>query len=183
MPNIIIPIAPGSEEMEAVICIDIFRRAGWNVSVVTFETEKQVTASRGVNLVADHYWSEINPNDYDIIIIPGGNGGTETLAAEPELLATLQTFDQAGKTIGAICAAARVLDAAAILRQRRYTCYPGVEAKITSGVHSTDTVVQHENLITSQGPGTAFDFALAVVASVETPEHAETLRQQMVLTR
>jgi protein deglycase len=180
MPTVLIPLADGVEEMEAVITIDILRRAQWNVTVAGLE-DGIVTASRGVRLVPDQTWSAIDPRAFDILMIPGGAGGAEHLAQDERVLETIRLFDRSGKRIGAVCAGPLVLQAAGILKGRQATCHPGVADKLTATIRLNDRVVVDRNLVTSQGPGTCFQFALALVCLVDGPEKAAALAQAMVL--
>ncbi len=181
MPNTLVLVADGSEEMEAIITIDVLRRAGWDVTIAAVKAECTITASRGVRIHADVCFDELEENVFDLIVLPGGKGGTDILSAKDTVRTLLQTHDATKKTIAAICAAPLILDKAGILRQRRYTCYPGLEEGITEGQHCNEDVVEDENLITSQGPGTTFAFALAIVERFEDKKTADALRRQMIL--
>lgn len=182
MQTILIPLAGGVEEMEAVIVIDVLRRARWTVTAAAIGGGLTLTASRGVQLVADVLWENIGDiGAFDGIVIPGGAGGTKTLCASSAVLGALQSFNRAGKHIGAICAGPLVLQAAGIIAGRRFTCYPGVEKEIHGAFHEPGKVVRDGNLITSRGPGTAFDFALAMIAAAEGDGTAAALRRQLVL--
>jgi protein deglycase len=183
MPATLILIADGTEEMEAVIVIDVLRRAGWPVTVAAVGEGRIITASRGVQLVADVSLQECDTATFDVLILPGGKGGTDVFTRDKGVQETLRAFDRDGRSIAAICAAPLALDAAGILRNRRYTCYPGMEREIGQGKHCRATVVHDDNLTTSQGPGTAFAFALALVAQFESKMAAEKLRRQMVIPR
>lgn len=182
MTKALVLVANGSEEMEAVITIDVLRRASWQVTVAAVNSDLTLTCSRGVRIQADAHLHAIDADTYDIIILPGGKAGAEQFAADEDVQALLKTFDQAGKTIAAICAAPLALHAADLLRHRQYTCYPGIESDITTGKHCNQRLVQDENIVTSQGPGTAFEFALALVAKFQDQQAADTLHQQMVLS-
>jgi len=182
MQTILIPLADGVEEMEAVIVIDVLRRARWEVTAAATGDRLAITASRGVHLVADILWQDVGSLDrFSGIVIPGGAGGTQALCADRDVLGALKTFNRTGRCIGAICAGPLVLQAAGILAGRRFTCYPGVEKEIHGAVHETANVVRDGNLITSRGPGTAFDFALAMIAAAEGDGTAAALRRQLVL--
>lgn len=182
MPTILVPLANGVEEIEAVIAIDVLRRARWSVTSVSMEGQLTVTASRGVKLVADTLWKDLGKlNRFDGIVIPGGAGGTQALCAHEAMLETLKSFNLNKKCIGAICAGPLVLQAAGLLAGRRFTCYPGVEKDIHNAFHSPENVVRDGNLITSRGPGTAFEFALALIAEQEGDGSATALRRQLVL--
>jgi DJ-1 family protein len=181
MPKTLVLIANGSEEMEAVIIIDVLRRAGWPVAVAAVGSCDTITASRGVRILADTLFDVTCAMSHDLLVLPGGKDGTDAFCRNPDVQHILQVFDAGNKPIAAICAAPLALEAAGILRDRCYTCYPGVEAQIQGGQHMRDTVVIDGNLITSQGPGTSFAFALALVELLENKKAADQLRRQMVL--
>lgn len=177
----LIPIANGSEEMEAVIVIDTLRRAEFDVTVASL-TPGTIEASRGVKLVGDTTWEEINPSDYDILLLPGGFGGTEAFMQHAGVQQAIKDFNAAGKWFGCICAAALALNEAGVLRGKRFTCYPGVEAKLPPEIQPVDEIVVVDgHLITSQGPGTAFEFALKVIAECGSPNLAAEVRMGLLL--
>jgi 4-methyl-5(b-hydroxyethyl)-thiazole monophosphate biosynthesis len=177
----LVPIANGSEEMEAVIIIDTLRRAQWDVTVAGL-TAGTITASRGVKLVPDTTWDQINPDDFDIILLPGGFGGTEALMAHAGVQQALKDFNEKGKWIGSICAAALALNEAGILEGKKFTCYPGVELKLPAGIQPVnEPVVVDGRLITSQGPGTAFEFALKIIAECDSPNKSAEVRAGLLL--
>lgn len=184
MASILVPLADGVEEMEAVIVVDVLRRAGWQVITAATGHSPLVTASRGVVLKADCLWLDAagqGTETVDGIVIPGGAGGAQALCRHEGVLEYLRTCDRNGRLIGAICAGPLVLQAAGILRGRRYTCYPGVQDGITGAHHCNEKTVRDDRLITSQGPGTAFDFALALIEAVDGAAEAATIRRQLVL--
>jgi len=177
----LVAIANGSEEMEAVIIIDTLRRAQWDVTVAGL-TAGTITASRGVKLVPDTTWDAVNPSDYDILLLPGGFGGTQEFMQHAGLQQALRDFHEKGKWIGAICAAALALNEAGILEGRRFTCYPGVEQKLPAHIQPVnEPVVVDGRLITSQGPGTAFEFALKVIAECGSPNASAEVRAGLLL--
>ena len=180
MTTALVPLADGVEEMEAVIIIDTLRRAKWTVTPVAIG-DATVTASRGVRLVADMTWETIQPLDYDVLIIPGGAPGVARLSAHPGVLTAIRDFHAAAKPIGAICAGPLVLQAAGILAGRHVTCHPGVARELTATQRRADRVVHDGNLITSQAPGTAFEFVLAILAAVDGPDAVAGVAPGLVL--
>jgi 4-methyl-5(b-hydroxyethyl)-thiazole monophosphate biosynthesis len=178
MPTVLVPLANGVEEMEAVIIIDVLRRAQWTVVTAGID-EGVVTASRGVRLLPDRPWAGVDPSGFDVLMIPGGGPGVERLLKDARLLAILRDFDRAGKWIGAVCAAPLVLQAAGILRGRRATCHPGVADRLTMTPRLDERVVVDGRLVTSQGPGTTMEFALAMVRLVDGDKKAQSLAQSM----
>ena len=180
MPKVLVAIADGSEEMEAVILVDTLRRADWEV-VIASASDTPVICSRGVRLVPDALWSKIDPSDFDILVLPGGGPGTEVLAGDPRVLETIRVFDAVGKRLAAICAAPLALQAAGILSGRRVTSHPSVKAQLTVPTYIEEDVVVDGNLVTSRGPGTAFAFALTLVRLSDGEDKADALARAMVL--
>ncbi len=177
----LVPIANGCEEIEAVIIIDTLRRAEWDVTVVGL-SEGTIEASHGVKLVPDTTWDRINPSDFDVLLLPGGFDGTVALSEHEGVQKALRDFNEKGKWIGSICAAALALHAAGILEGRKFTCYPGVEEKLPSNVQPVnEAVVVDGHLITGQGPGAAFEFSLKVIAECGSPNTAITVRAGLLL--
>ncbi len=166
MARVLVPLADGCEEMEAVIIIDTFRRAKWDVVAAGLKPGL-VTASRGVKLMPDATWDQVDLKSFDLIVLPGGGGGTDNLMNDERVLAALRDFNARGKIIAAICAAPQVLQKAGVVDGKRITCYPGVASKIARAQRVDDIVVEDGNVITSQGPGTSFAFALAIIARVD----------------
>ncbi|MGD9874299.1 MAG: DJ-1 family glyoxalase III [Kiritimatiellia bacterium] len=179
MHKILIAVAEGSEEMEAVITVDVMRRAGWEVTVAAI-APGPVICSRKVKLLPDREWREIDPLEYDALVIPGGAPGVDRLMKDGGVLETLRIFDECGKWICAICAGPLVLQAAGILKKQRLTCHPAVKEDLHTGMWMDEPVVRDGNLITSQGPGTCFEFALTIVSTLENPSAAQKIARGMV---
>ncbi len=179
--NVLIVLADGVEEMEAVILIDVLRRAEWHVVAAGLKPGP-VEASRQVKLIPDAVLEDVDVNSFDMLILPGGGQGTNVLMEDERVLALLRTFAAEKKMIAAICAAPHVLQKAGLLAGRKATCYPGLLDKLTGArEQSRDRVVQDGTIITSQGPGTAFEMALHLVAVTDGKEKAEGLAEDMVL--
>ncbi len=164
MPNVLIPIAEGFEEIEAVSLIDIMRRGGISVLVCALDDNMDVTGANGITLKAEGSVAGTDADDIDMIVLPGGWGGTNRLADDANVQNLLKAMDAKGKQIGAICAAPFALNAAGVLKGN-YTCYPSVEDKIRQEGYQGDRaqVVEDANVMTSRGPGTAICFGLAIV--------------------
>ncbi len=180
MPNVLVPIANGTEEMEAVIIIDILRRAQWTVTVAGIEPGL-LTASRGVRLMPDRPWADITPAEYDILMIPGGGPGVEQFLKFQPLLDTILQFYQADKWVGAVCAAPLTLQAAGILKGKQATCHPGVANRLTVTPRLAARTVVDGRIITSQGAGTTFDFALTLVRLADSPAKAQAIADSIGL--
>ncbi len=161
--KVLVPIADGTEEIEAVCIIDTLRRAGAEVTVASVDGI-QVTASRGVKLVADARIADCVRQTYDCIALPGGMPGAEHLRDSAELTGILKKQKQAGRLYGAICASPAVaLQPHGLLEGVKATCYPALQDKLDPAYVSNDRVVVDGNCVTSQGPATAIEFALRLV--------------------
>jgi len=161
--KVLVPIANGTEEIEAVCIIDTLRRAGAEVTVASVE-ELQITASRGVKLVADARISDCVDQTYDCIALPGGMPGAEHLRDSAPLIEKLKQQKQAGRLYGAICASpAVVLQPHGLLANVTAACFPSMRSKLDPAYASDEAVVVDGHCVTSQGPGTAIAFALKLV--------------------
>lgn len=164
MPRVLVPLAPGFEELEAVTVVDLLRRAG--VEVVTAGlADGPVRASRGVVVVPDTTLDRIADDDFDMIVLPGGLPGADHLNADPRIHRILRRTAAAGGYAAAICAAPKVLADAGLLDGRKATGYPGVLDRLN--LPRTEllqrAVVTDGRIVTSRGPGTAMDFALELI--------------------
>lgn len=166
--------------MEAVIIIDLLRRANWTVMVAGVESGL-LTASRGVRLMADRPWDQVDPKDYDILMIPGGGPGVEQFLKFTPLLDTIREFHQSGKWVGAVCAAPLTLQAAGILEGRKATCHPGVANRLTVTPRLKESTVVDGRIITSQGAGTTFEFALTMIRLADDAAKAQTIAESIGL--
>ena len=162
MAKVLVPLAQGCEELEAVTIIDILRRAGIEV-VAAGLAAGPVRASRGTVLLPDATLDEVQQQSFDMVVLPGGMPGSEHLKNDARLIALLQRTAAAGKHVAAICAAPMALHAAGLLQGKQATSYPGFLDGVAGVTVSASAVVQDGTVLTSRGPGTAMDFALALV--------------------
>jgi len=162
MARVLIPLADGLEETEAVTTIDILRRASIEVDTVGLD-EGFVTASRGVVLKPDRVIDDVQAGDYDMIALPGGGEGAKRLMADERLMSLLREHGQVGGWTAAICAAPKVLATAGLLSGLRVTSFPAWLDDEPDLTYSEDPVVMDARVVTSRGPGTAMDFALHLV--------------------
>ncbi len=181
MTRALVPMTDGTEEMEAVIVIDTLRRAKWDV-VAAGMKKGAITASRGVKIIPDAAWGEIDPSSFDLIVVPGGAKGVENLLKEERLHEAIRKLHQAGKIVAAVCAGPLVLQQAGVLAGRRITCHPDNASKVTQAQWVNEPVVIDGNVITSQGAGTCFKFALAIIAQVDGAEKSAAVARGMVAT-
>ena len=179
MIKALIPLANGTEEMEAVIIVDLLRRAQWEV-VVAGVDPGLLTASRGVRLMPDTVWTEVCPDDFDLLVIPGGAAGVERFLKFRPLLDCIIQFNQAHKWIGAVCAAPLTLQAAGILTGRKATCHPGVASRLTATPWLNESTVIDGHLVTSQGAGTSIEFALTLILLADSQAKASAIAGAIV---
>lgn len=181
MARVLVPIAEGSEELEAVTIIDLLRRADIEVCVAGLN-DGPVTMSRGTTIVPDASLAEVCDDDFDMIVLPGGLPGADHLDNDSRVHELLRSMADRGKYIGAICAAPKVLANAGLLDGKQATSYPGfLDIADRPQVRSTGGAVERDgNIITSRGPGTAMDFGLSLIEALEGPEKREEVESGLV---
>lgn len=175
--EILLPLAEGFEEIEAVTVIDVLSRAGMHVLTAGLPGS-QVKGSRGLVVMTDKRLDQVDPQGFDALILVGGNPGYINLGRSQKILQMVVKFNLDKKLIGAICAAPSILAKAGILEDRAATIYPGMERDIPRP--KGKSVVQDGNIITSQGPGTAMEFALKIVETIQGKNKMKELKEQLV---
>ncbi|MCI8632898.1 MAG: DJ-1/PfpI family protein [Lachnospiraceae bacterium] len=180
MKKVCVFLANGLEECEGLITIDILRRAGIEVTTASIHDERMIESSHKIRFEADALAKELSYEGFDMVILPGGLGGTQNLAASPLVAQVVREFVQRpDKQAAAICAAPSVLGELGLLKGRRATCYPGFEAKLLGAEATGEAVTEDGNIITGRGLGAAIPFALHLVSRLEGAEKAEEIRQQI----
>lgn len=171
-------LADGFEEIEALTTVDLLRRGGMTVETVSIYSRAEVKGANGISVVADRLFADVDFADADWLIAPGGMPGAANLHDFSPLNALLQKHFAAGGNVAAICAAPGVVLAPLdILRGRRATCYPGFEDACRAGGADmvTKRAVTDGNLVTGNGPSSAFKFALAILAAAKGQEVARAI--------
>jgi 4-methyl-5(b-hydroxyethyl)-thiazole monophosphate biosynthesis len=182
--KVIVLLAEGFEEVEAVTPVDYLRRAGLELCVAALGENRVVTSARGIPLVADTCLGELakQGGDWDAVLLPGGMPGAANLAASKETGLLLREMAAAGKLVGAICASpALVLAPLGLLAGRRFTCYPGLEKKVEGALWTEDPVAADGNIITSRGAGTAGRWAVALIGALLGPDAGEKVARSVLL--
>jgi protein deglycase len=179
MKRVLVPLAEGCEELEAVTVIDLLRRAGVEVIVAGLR-EGTVTASRGVRIVPDMTLDQALHLEFDMVALPGGLPGADHLAADRRLADLLKRMNESGRFVGAVCAAPKVLARAGVLQGRIATAYPGVLQQEGHSDISGDAVIRDGTVITSRGPGTAMDFALELIEALAGRPARESVEKGLV---
>ena len=181
MSKVLMCVADGYEELEAVTIIDILRRAKIDITVASTGTNP-LTSARGVKIVPDAMLADINSDAYDMIVLPGGAPNAESLKADQRVQNIIKKFNDQGRYIAAICAAPIALSAAGVLKNRKVTSYPSFQSNLDAGeVMAEERLVEDGKVITSQGPGTAIKFALRLVELIKGEETRDEIKKAMLI--
>jgi protein deglycase len=175
--NIVIPLADGFEETEAIAPIDILRRAGYTV-VTAGLGKAHALGSHSIHVTADRILSELNPADFDAIVLPGGPG-TKNLRNDQNVIGFVRAIHAKGGMCAAICAAPTVLAAAGIIEGRRVTCFPGEEDNLGGAVFTGSPIEVDGMIVTGKAAGSAISFGLAIVAVLSGKDAADDLRKRL----
>ena len=174
-------MAEGCEMIEGLAVVDVVRRTGeMEIITISITDSKEVTSSHKVTFLTDALASEVNFDELDGIILPGGMPGTLNLGADETVNRVIKKFAEEGKLVAAICAAPSVLGEAGLLKGKKATSYPGFEDKLIGAELSTDAVVVDGNIITSRGMGTAIPFALEIVRYLVDEKTADDLGRGII---
>lgn len=182
MSKIAVFFAQGYEEIEALTVVDICRRAGITVDMVSVTADSAVTGSHGIKVEMDKKFEDVNFDELDMLVLPGGMPGTRNLEAHQGLMAQMDAFYENGKYVAAICAAPTVMGHRGILKGRKACCYPGMENELEGAEVTYEPVAIAGNVITSRGMGTAIPFALAITGALCGQEKADGLSKGIVYT-
>lgn len=162
-------LAEGFEDCEAMITVDMLRRGRVEIDTVSIADDPLVKSSHGVRMYADHCWKDIDTEDYDVLILPGGKLGTANLEAFEPLKEALRKHYDAGKLTCAICAAPSILGHMGILKGRKYTCFPSFDADY-GGAYQMELAVTDGNVITGRGMGATIEFARRILMKIVDPQ-------------
>lgn len=168
MAKVYIFLANGFEEIEGLTVVDLLRRANIDITMVSITGSEFVTSSHQITVKADALFEQINFQDADMLVLPGGMPGTKNLSEHEGLDQLLKSFHAKGKKLSAICAAPSVLGSKGLLQGKNVTCFPGFEDSLIGAQVKNTAVVADGNIITSKGMGTSIDFALAIVKSLDS---------------
>lgn len=183
--KVIVFLAPGFEEVEALTVVDYLRRiSALNVEMISIAEGLMVTGSHQIEVKADRHIDELSDLDsYEAVVIPGGMPGAANLRDDPRVIGVVRAMEAAGKVVAAICAGPIVLAQAGIITGKKVTSYPGFEDAFPDSCYQQAAVVRDGRIITSRGPGKAVDFALELVSVLAGAEAAETLRKNILYDR
>lgn len=180
MAKIGVFLATGFEECEALLVVDIARRAGLDLKTVSVTGEKEVTSSHNVTIIADLLLGEVDFKEMDMIVLPGGMPGTKNLEACEPLMEQVEACYKDGKCISAICAAPSIFGHKGFLKGRNAVSYPEFESHLEGAEVSRNSVEVSEHVTTSRGLGTAIDFGLAIVERYKGKAEADRIAKAIV---
>ncbi len=181
MRKIAVQLAPGFEEIEAITIIDVLRRANLEVETISMTSERKVTGSHDIPVVADKLFSEADYAEYDVLILPGGMPGAKNLDAHDELKKQIIDFNKNNKVLAAICAAPMVYGHLGVLQGRKAACYPGFEKELVGAIISEEPAVVDGNIVTGRGVGAALKFSLKLVELLVGKKESDSLAKAMLV--
>ena len=183
MNKVAVFLATGFEEIEAISIIDILRRGGVELDIVSVSGMEFVEGAHGITVKSDALFFSIDFSDYELFVLPGGMPGTTNLSKHEGLCELLKNISAQGKRIGAICAAPSVLGQLGLLEGKLATCYPGVEGQLVGANVVDQDIVRDGNLITGRGAGVAMKFGLELLKDYLSNEEVEELSKNLVLSK
>ncbi|MCD8089671.1 MAG: DJ-1/PfpI family protein [Clostridiales bacterium] len=181
MKNIYVFLGDGFETIEALTAVDVLRRGGADVKTVSIMEGIKVLSSHNVEVKADIMLDETDLGGSDMMILPGGLGGTNNIKANKKLVEALKAQAAAGKYVCAICAAPSALGVNGILKGKKATVYPGFENEMTGCTVTGENVVKDGNIITGKGPGMALEFAFSLLEAVKGEDAVKEVKAGMLL--
>jgi 4-methyl-5(b-hydroxyethyl)-thiazole monophosphate biosynthesis len=192
--NVILLLAEGFEEVEAITPVDYLRRAGITVTVAAIGENLSVKGARGITVIADTTLQELvnagkaNVTSWDAVVVPGGMPGAANISASKEAGTLISEMASAGKLVCAICASpALVLAPLGLLKGKKFTCYPGMEEKVQASTLANGAawtegqVIIDNNIITSRGAGTAGEFAIAIITLLLSKKEGDEIAKTVLL--
>ena len=180
MAQALIFVAEGHEEVEMLTVVDMVRRAGITIDMVSITDSYEVTSSHNVTLKTNKLIDEVDFDEAEMIILPGGIPGTPNLRACKTLTDKIIEFNEKGKLLAAVCAAPTIFAGLGILKGHKATCYPSMIDELVDTEYVKQPVVVDDNIITSRGMGTCIEFAGAIIAKLKDEATAELVKERIV---
>ncbi|MDD3225047.1 MAG: DJ-1/PfpI family protein [Clostridium sp.] len=180
MSKVLLFLADGFEEIEALTVVDVLRRADIKCDMCSIKDEF-VDGTHGIKVKADLNLNGVKTEEYDAVVLPGGMPGAENLRQNKSVIETVKKFNEDKKIVAAICAAPIVLNEAGIIKNKVITSYPDFKDKLTCKKYVEEKVFEDGNIITSRGPATAIYFALKLVEKIDCLKTSEKIKSEMLL--
>ncbi|MCR5089477.1 MAG: DJ-1/PfpI family protein [Oscillospiraceae bacterium] len=182
MKKLLLLLAEGFEEIEALTAADLLRRAGMTCELCATGSSLSVRGAHGISVNADLIFHHADPGAYDGVILPGGTPGTRHLSENNDVIGLLQKYSSEGKLTAAICAAPTVLATAGLLNGKNAVCYPGMEKQLSAANVMKEPAVTDGTVITGRGVGTAISFALEIVRYYNGEAASQKLAKEIVFS-
>lgn len=176
-------LAEGLEEVECLAVVDVLRRSGVDVTMVSITGTREVTGSHGIKFMADALFEESDSDEADVLFLPGGMPGTNNLKAHEGLGAAIERANKQGRRLAAICAAPSVLGSMGLLKGRTATCYPGFEDQLAGVSYTSQGVVTDGNITTARGLGYALDLGIELIRLLQGPQQAQKIASAIQYSR
>lgn len=173
-------LADGFEEIEGLTVVDLLRRAGIEVTTVSIKDSLTIHGAHGIDVQADKLFEEVNYEENDMTVLPGGMPGTLHLGEHQGVKKVLEQFYQNKKYVAAICAAPSILGKYGMLKGRKATSYPGFEDALVGAEYVYEAVAADDFVITSRGMGTAIEFSLKLIEKLLNADKAEAIRKSII---
>lgn len=183
MSSVVLFLADGFEEIEALSVVDVLRRGGIEIYTMSITNNKEVVGKSNIKVIADMTFDKNAAIESEMIIFPGGSVGMENLKNSKDVVDVLKYFSENKKNISAICASPSILGINGVLNGYKAICYPGLEKFLYDAEIVDKNVVCDRNIITSKGPGTTIDFALAILNKLKGAECADSVSKGLLWTR
>lgn len=183
MKDLLVLLADGFEEVEALSVVDIARRAGLLCETCSIKESKKVRGAHGILVISDTNLDSINIEDYRALYIPGGSEGANNLKNDPKVIEIIEVFNEDEKILAAICAGPTVLDRAKVLSDGEFTCYPGVENRMTVKDPKDLPVYVKDNVITGMGPGLSPYMGLKISEYLAGKEKTDKVKEEFLLNK
>jgi 4-methyl-5(b-hydroxyethyl)-thiazole monophosphate biosynthesis len=181
MPKILVLLAEGFEEIEALLPVDFWRRLGFEVHTASINNQPEIKGAHGITVKADRKLVEMD-EEYDALFLPGGMPGSANLRDDKSVITLIQRFHNTKKLVSAICAAPIALDKAGILKSKKHTAHPSVKDTFICSTYTGTRVERDENIITGKGPGAAAEFAREVARYLGAVYEAYKLYSDMLFS-
>lgn len=177
MKKVLVFIADGTEEVEALTVVDYLRRAEIEVDLASVMGVKQIKGAHDIEITADEVVEDVKASEYDAVYSPGGLPGAEYIRGKEEVIKIIKDMNEEGKIVSALCAAPIVLDKAGVLEGKDYTCYPGFEEEIKTGNFKEEIIVKDGNIITGRGPAIAAELAYTLIEELLGEEKRKEIEE------
>ncbi len=177
--RVLIILADGFEEIEAITPIDLMRRAGLDVLIAGL-SKREIKGAHGITIACDTTVAEIHLQPFDAVVLPGGFPGTSNLLNSDMVLEIVRNNYRENSVTAAICAAPQILDKSGVLNNKPFTCYPSVQEQISHGTFTNEPVVISGNVITGRAAGSSIEFGLSIIASLLGQNSADEVKQKIV---